>query len=128
MVKIRLLELEDLPKLVEIHEKFYAQDFEFPIGADRKQLDKYIVTDMQDNILVFGTLEVNVELVALSDLDADIKLRREAYSKLITANLFGAQNYNLPFIYASAPSEAMTKHLKHRGFTDPKHPILIHKV
>ena len=128
MVKIRLLELDDLPKLVEIHEKFYKDQFEFPIGSDRKQLDKYIVTDENDNILIFGTLEVNAELVALSDLDADIKLRREAYSRIIAANLFGANNYNLPYIYASATSEAMAKHLKHRGFTMPKHPILIHRV
>lgn len=128
MVKIRLLELEDLPRLVEIHSKFYKDEFEFPIGVNRKQLDKYIITDMEDNILLFGTLEVNAELVALSDLDADIKLRREAYSKLIAANLFGAMNYNLPYVYASAPSPTMEKHLKHRGFETPKHPILIHKV
>jgi hypothetical protein len=128
MVNIRLLEMEDLPRLREIHEQFYKQDFPFPIEPNRKHLDRYIITDCDDNILIFGTLEVNAELVALSDLDADIKLRREAYSKLIAANLFGAQNYNLPFIYASATNSAMEKHLRHRGFETPKHPILIHKV
>lgn len=127
-MKIRLLRLEDIPKLEQIHDKFYADEFPFPLVVGRKHFDKYVVTDDDDNILMFGTLEANVELIALSDLDADIKLRRDAYKKLIDISLAGAKYYGLPYIYASAPSDAMEKHLKHRGFVDVKHKILLHKV
>lgn len=127
-MKIRLLRLEDIPELEKIHAKYYANEFPFPLVAGRKHFDKYVVTDNNDNILMFGTLEANVELIALSDLAADIRERRDAYKQLIDISLAGAKYYGFPYIYASAPSDGMEKHLKHRGFIEPVHKILLHKV
>jgi hypothetical protein len=122
---IRLMNEDDVDKLREIHEKYYKESFSFPID-NRILLDKYVVVDDNGEIIIFGTLQIQAELIAISDLSRSIKERLEAYHKMFQAILFTAGKNNLT-IQASANNEDWERHLKKVGFKDPVDKILIYK-
>lgn len=125
---IRLVTKEDLPKLYEIWLKFYKDDFPFPLSSTRKQLDRYVITDNEDNILVFGMIELYPEINAMSNFDASNILRLGAYRKLLRQLEHDSLHYKMNELYASVRGEKWEKLVRKYGFTDPNKKILVKRL
>lgn len=125
-MNIRLLEAGDIEKIEQIHKKFY--DGEFVLPFNRKLLNKYIVESDDGKIITFGALELNAEVIAITDKDIDIKDRREALYKLYQAMLFEASHFKFDLIQCSVTDPYWERHLKKIGFVESKGKLLVHKV
>lgn len=118
---IRLMNKGDEKELRKIHEKHYKNEFQFPFDDYHHLLDKYIVTDENDDIVIFGALEVVVEAVVITNKDVHINKKRDAFYKILSCLQFSANKNCFPQIHGIAQDEIWEKQLKKRfGFQECK--------
>jgi|SRR6185437_9836792 len=115
-MQIRLFQEKDLNQLKVIWEKYYKDDFVFPIQNNRCYLDKFIVTDDNDNIICFGGPEVNIELSALTNQDFNKVTCGRALLEIYRASLLSTARHNFNHIYVSQSSDSIENWLIKEGF------------
>jgi hypothetical protein len=75
---IRNLSIEDIPKLKEIHEQFYANEFsfdEFLLGS----MSNFAITDQEDKeIVMVGSIRPIAEMLAITNKNKSPRVRRDA--------------------------------------------------
>lgn len=126
-MNIRLMRDSDLAIIKDLHDEYYKDSFPFPFNERRQFLDKVIIEDDYNGIILMGTAELGLELVAISNLSLDIKLRREAYYKLMQTIINGASK-NFDTISCSVDDKDWERHIKKFGFIEPRHKIFIKRI
>ncbi len=111
---IRALEQADLPKIREIHEKFYKEEFSLPNFLD-KYLSVFVVEDETD-IITIGGIRPIIESVALTNKEASARKRREALIKLLQASEWTCKQYGFSEIHAFIQDPNWCEQLKKHGF------------
>jgi len=119
------MKVNEVDNLFNIWNKYYLDNFPFPLDANRKQLERYVVVDGDDKIILFGTIELNPEFIAMSDLGLDIKNRRESYHLLLNKIEHDAKHYGFDNLSCSVNNDNWERHVRSVGFDDPKAKILI---
>jgi hypothetical protein len=130
-MKIRLMNYDDMDDLRNIWNKYYSEDFPFPLNSLRKQLEKYIITDdnnNNNNILLFGMIELYPEINCISNLDADIIDRRKAYHLLLNKLESDCLHYNMKELYCSVAGDGWIRHVRKMGFTDLNKKMLVKRL
>jgi len=90
---IREIYSADMMKLREIHEKYYAHEFEFP--EFHKHFLSYFasVDDESGKLITAGGVRLITEAVLITDKDASVKSRRKAlYEMLAGCNFVTSRN------------------------------------
>lgn len=112
---------DDIPELYDIHRRFYEKEFDFPFGKEfRPLLDKYLVIDDNDKIITFGSLELSVEAIAITDLARTTREREEALRKLLEALKFSARNHNFNMFHCTIQDPKWESILKKHEFNNCK--------
>ncbi len=123
------MESSDFPKIVEIYKRHFQNEFPFPFEGKRAFLDdKFVVTDDFGNVITFGTLEISLEGVVLTDKSYPIDDRRAALYKLLQALNWSASNSGFDMFHCTIQDEKWIKHLKRAGFKQCKGEYLFYKV
>lgn len=113
--KIRLLTPEDLPKLREIHDSFYKNQFEFPNFEDN-YLCNFVITDENDKIIIGGGLRNTVEATILTDKNFSVRNRRIALYQVLESCEYIARRSGFPKLYVVTEDENWKRHLLKQGF------------
>lgn len=116
-MNIRQFTEEDVPELYDIHRRFYEKEFVFPFGTEfRPLLDKFAVVDDSDKIISFGSLELSVEAIVITDKSREVNDRREALYKLMEALQWNARNHQFHHIHCTVQDDKWEHHLIKAGF------------
>jgi phosphoribosylformimino-5-aminoimidazole carboxamide ribonucleotide (ProFAR) isomerase len=123
-MKTRALIPSDIPRLKEIHEEFFADQFSFPDFMNGF-LAAFVVTDNDDNIIVGGGVRGIVESIIITDIDASrIKVGR-ALVEAFRASKYICQKFGQPHLHAFVQNYSYEQHLRIRGFTSIKGSALV---
>lgn len=113
---IRLANLSDLNLMQNLHNKFYKEEFELP-----KEL--YHIVNSDD--IVIGGVRPIVECVAVTDLNASVRDRRNALINFLQAVASGTRSRGFKELHAFVQGEAWKKHLEKFDFVPTKGEALV---
>lgn len=111
---IRAIMKRDLCKILEIHKKFYAQ--EFPIDDLRTLTCGYCVVDGNDVVITAGGIRPIMEAVIVTDKDVDIGLRRLALLSMLNQSVTTTREAGFNQLHAFVQDENWQRHLTRYGF------------
>ena len=126
VVKVRAMKFNDIPKLKELHQKFYS-DLEFP-DFMYKFYCGFIVTDENDDIIIGGGLQPTAEVILVTDKDkGGIKIGR-ALIEACKVSLYVGRKFGLDELVAFIKNnDSYSRHLVRHGFY-PRSSALAIKV
>lgn len=117
-MNIRSILTQDIPRLKELHEKFFKEEFDFPDFA-KQFLCVFTVTD-GDDIIVTGGVRPIAESVIITNKDYPIKVRREALNNMLQAHQYVASHYGYDGLHAFIQDTKWKEHLIKIGFRATK--------
>lgn len=111
---IRLLEKHELEAVIELHRRFYQDEFKFP---DLSQfLCVLAAVDESNGIVTAGGVRPILETVLITDQSQPVKLRRKALLEMLQSISFVAHRSNYNQIHAFVQDEGWLKQLVKHGF------------
>lgn len=113
---IRPLEESDIPKLKEIYEKYYSQDFEFPNYNHPHYLCSFVVSDGENQIICAGGIKTYAEAVLLTDKSRSTKERRTALLSAFEMSIGLTKYCGYDQLHAFIKDPTWGKHIKRYGF------------
>lgn len=116
-MNIRVINLNDINQLREIHQKHYKDEFEFPDFFDNF-LSSFVVTDGDDKIITGGGVRTIAESVIITDKDYQIPKRRKALHEMLAASAFTASSREYKQLHAFIQDNKWLRHLKRVGFKE----------
>lgn len=114
-MKIRALTPEDMPKLDELHEKFFGHQFsktDFLKGF----LGAFVITDDDGNIVMGGGVRPIAETIIVTDVEANPHLLGDALLEALKYSKFAAMYNNIQLVHAFVKDPVYAKHLVKHGF------------
>ncbi len=125
-MNVRAMVPEDIPRLREIHSRYFKNDFEFPDFVNG-YLCAFVVEENGEIITASGvrTLAENV-LITNKSGDFSIAERREALLKILDVSQYICQRYGYNQLHAFVINdENWTRHLNDYGFHPTKGKALV---
>jgi hypothetical protein len=119
----RKLRESDIPELQRIHEKFYAQEFDFPNFLPRF-IDPIVVTNREGKIITGGGILPIAETIILTDKDTQLGERMKGLKEMFDDNLYTAKRYGFSRLHAFVHEYNWLKYLEKAGFEPCKGKIL----
>ncbi len=123
-MNIRAMLPEDLPKLYEIHQEFYKEEFPFP-DFSRNFLCCFVVIDDNGDIISAGGIKPIVESIVITDKRQSVRNRREALYDILSASSYLSQKQGFFQIHAFIQEEGWENQLRKIGFEDTKGKALV---
>lgn len=114
-MKARAIELRDLGKLKELHDKHYSQ-FEFP--AFFRYLNSFVIEDNDGDIIMAGGIENVAEISLVTNKDKSRVAIGRALLETREIALFTCNKMGIKDLYAFVDNDDYAKHLIQHGFTD----------
>lgn len=127
-MKIRQFEARDLDEAIRIHKTYYEHIFPFPFPADRKFLEAYVVTDDNDKIIIFATLELSVEVASIGDKVIPLWKRAKALKMLQKCAQVKTRTFGFDTLYCIVHNDKWARILRKFGFKDSSGQHLFMKV
>jgi hypothetical protein len=124
MVKIRRLQLRDIPHIKELHDKYY-NEFEFPDFF--KFLSQFVITDENDEIVIAGGVRAIAESVIVTDQTKSRITIGRALIEAQRASIFTCGRTGIDELHAFVTNKQYAKHLVQHGFS-PRSPAFSMKV
>ncbi len=124
---IRAIEPEDLGKIKEIHEKYYASEFNLP-DFNKHFINTFVITDIDRGIITVGGIRPILEVVAITDKDKNVKERISALNDLLTISSFIADHDGFDELHCFVQDQVWLKQLKKHGFLETKGKSLVFKI
>lgn len=125
MIFPRAMNPEDIPKIRELHERFYS-DLEFPDFL-HGFLCGFTITDENDEIVVAGGVQPIGEIILVTDKDKSrIKIGR-ALLEARNISLYVGNKFGLDELVAFVKNDEYARHLVRHDFY-PRSPALGIKV
>lgn len=118
-MQIRSIQRDDIPRLKEIHQKFYKDEFDFEEFND-KYLMIVVILDENDNIIECLGARTIVELVAITNKDFSVRKRREALLKGLQAISHLIKGFGYSQLHAFIQDKEWLKHLGKYKFRNCK--------
>ena len=113
-MNIRALELRDINKIRELHNKYYP-DLEFPDFMNNF-LCSFAMTDENDEIITAGGVQTIGEILLVTDkAKSRIKIGK-ALREAMRASLFIGAKFNLSELVAFVKNDEYARHLVRHGF------------
>lgn len=123
-MNIRVINVDDINQLRNIHFRYYKDEFEFPNFFDNF-LSSFVVTDRNGKIITGGGVRTIAESIIITNKDWIIDERRKALYEMLTASAFTASSREYKQLHAFVQDEKWLKHLKRVGFRETKGQSLI---
>jgi hypothetical protein len=112
---IRNLGMQDLAKVIEIHRKYYAE--EFSINEFFNKITGLAAAfNNKDEIIVVGGVRPILEIVNMTNKDIDVKERRDALLEILEMNKRTARSLVHKELHAFVQDEKWERHLIKSGF------------
>lgn len=124
-MNIRVFYPRDLEQIQRIHRKYYED--EFPL-ADFESVSmlKFVAVDENDKIISAASIRSIAEIVAITDKDASVRMRRKALLDILQSAEYVCRTAGYTQLHAFVQDGIWLEHLKHFGFKDCKgKPIYI---
>jgi hypothetical protein len=112
---VRELKHEDLPKLQEIHEKFFSHEFSFNDFVSAWMFN-FAITDENDEIISAGGVRPIAEVVAVTDFTKSTRKRRSALYDILQISQYVLRDTNYRQIHAFVQDKTWENHLIKAGF------------
>lgn len=125
-MNIRALTPYDVWKIKKIHEKHFAEEFDFP-NFFENFLNAYIV-ESNDSIVAAGGVRPIAEAILITDKDKSVRERREALYQILAASLFTCGRLGYSQLHAFTQDKKWTEHLLNIGFHHTKGEALVIEV
>jgi len=127
---IRVMKPDDFEQLKNIHEQFYSDDFSFKEFIGRKWLDKFVIANDSNEIVVAGGIRLITECIAITDKSKSTRERREALLLLLEASKFtsGRNGYEGIHSFVDESDPNWIEILKKYGFSPTKNQALYLQV
>lgn len=122
---IRTYEPRDLKRLLEIHEKYHKDSFEFP---DLESAFAHIVLEKDGELVAFGMVRLLVESIMLLDLGLSTREKGDAVEQLLLEADFQASRHGFTqnHVFVQGPfAEALVNHY---GFRRCKGEALVRET
>src|SRR5574338_1452047 len=116
-MNIRPLSNLDIRQLQQIHEKYYAQEFDFDDFMRGFVASACIESDSGE-IISAGGIRPLTEIVLVTNKDFSVRERRAALYNMLAACMFSANKLSIDSLHAFVQDDAWIKHLKRVGFKD----------
>jgi len=114
-MKTRSLTLDDLPRVEELHNKYYGEQFNLPNFMHRF-LNAFAITDDNDKLIIAGGIRPIAETIIVTDKDhSGITLGR-ALVEAQRVSIYTCQKFEIDYLHAFVKDEAYAEHLKQHGF------------
>ena len=118
---IKSLDESSHDQIVEIHQKYFKNEFSLDDLFNDKLLDQIVVCDDNDKVITYGGIRLLFEIIAVTDLSRTVRERREALIKMLDAIIFIAERKKFEQIHCfPTHGEEWTSHLKDVGFKETK--------
>jgi hypothetical protein len=117
---IRNITLNDIPKLIEIHDKFYKHEFSFPNFFDNFRYTLVITDDGSDKIITACGARPILEMIAITDKSFPATQRISALTKVLQASEFIVSKLGFDQIHAFVQDNNWEEILKKVGFSECK--------
>ena len=114
-MKARAIQIKDLEKLKELHDKYYSQ-FEFP--AFFRYLNSFVIEDDEGDIIMAGGVENVAEISLVTNKDKSRIAIGRALVETKEIALFTCKRMGIKDLYAFVDNDDYAKHLIQHGFTD----------
>lgn len=115
-LKIRVLTPEDIPRLKEIHQEFFNEEFEFPDFHNNKYICAFVVTDENNNIISGGGVRYTIEATILTDKNFSVKDRQSALYQVLQSCEYVARQSGFNTLHAITENETWRNQLLKVGF------------
>lgn len=115
MIKMRALTDDDMVELDRLHDKYFRGQFE-KTDFSKGMLGAFVITDMDDNIVMGGGVRPITEAILVTDKEANPHLLGDA---LLEAQRFCAyitKVNNVEFLHAFVKDKEYAEHLIKHGF------------
>jgi N-acetylglutamate synthase-like GNAT family acetyltransferase len=114
-MRARSLTIDDLPKVQELHDKYFGQDFKLP-NFFHKFLNAFAIVDDNDKIIIAGGVRPIAETIIVTDKEnSGITLGR-ALVEAQAVSIFTCQKFEIDYLHAFVKDEKYAEHLKQHGF------------
>jgi hypothetical protein len=120
-MQVRPFDQINLEELKEIHERFYAEEFSLPDFLSGF-ISSCVISDDEGRLVTAGGIRPMIEVVAVTNKEQSVRVRREALYKFVQLCMFSAQGNDL---HVFVQDEVWEKHLKRFGFRETKGKSLI---
>lgn len=127
---IRTMTPDDFDQLKEIHEEHFKKEFDFHDYIGRKFLDKWVVVDDEDKIIVGGGVRLITESIAITDMRRSVRDRQQALHMFLHACSFTSARQGFEGVHAFVmpENEQWIEILRKYGFNDTKGKSLFLQV
>lgn len=123
----RLLTPDDLIKVRELHDKYFAKDFSFPDFLN-KFLLSFAITDDNDEIIVAGGIRPLAETVIVTNKEGhSMTTIGRALVEAQQISIYTCKRHGIDWLHAFVKDEGYAKHLIKHGF-NPRCQALSMKV
>ena len=123
-MKIRALTKEDMEQVEDIHDRFYASEFEKP-DFSKGFLGAFVVTDDDGKIVMAGGVRPIAETILVTDKEVNPHLLGDALLEALRYSLYTCSRYKIDELLAFVKDESYGKHLKKYGFVKREGTALI---
>lgn len=124
-MKARALRVEDLERLIRLHEQYYPE-FGFPVFL--QMLNAFIIEDDKGDIVMGGAVEHVGEVVLVTDTSKPLTTIGRALVEAKQIAQFTAKTFGIKELYAFVNNDNYAKHLIQHGFQDHPHRALSMRV
>jgi hypothetical protein len=116
---------QDNEKLKEIHEKYFAREFEFPDFL-KGYLCAFVTEDNCGNLVTAAGVRTLAEVVLVTNLRLPVKQRRAGLMETLNASRYIAEQYQFDSLHAFVQNDIWRHQLLKHGFQDCKgKPVFI---
>lgn len=112
---IRNVTKEDINELKVIHERFFADEFQFDDFL-LNSMTSFVITDESNKILTAASVRPIAEIVAITNLDAPIRQRVDALYDILQVSSFVLRGTEMRQLHAFVQDEIWEKQLIKAGF------------
>jgi hypothetical protein len=111
---IRLPQKDDLDKIIEIHQKFYKNEFD--LDDFLRKAHSSVIVELNGEIINVAAVKPILEVVTMTNKDIDVKLRKESLENVFQWAILtgGRLQYNQLHVFIQ--DQAWERHLIKAGF------------
>lgn len=123
-LRVRGLFDRDIPELGRIHDKFFSGEYSFD-ELLTNALSSFVITDDKDKIIIGAQVRQIAEVVAVTDKDVEIGIRRQALLRLMNIAAYTCSANKYKQLHAFVQDEKWLRHLEKAGFKKSKGQALV---
>jgi hypothetical protein len=124
MMSIRPLEDRDLPKVKEIHSRYFDGEFSFP-DFSKNSLCKFVIEDDDGQIKCATGVRIIAEMISVTDQAITAREKRDILLQALNASAYMANKNGFNQLHAFVQGYTWNDILKKVGFRDCKGNALV---